>query len=104
MPENQWSNTFRWWSSRGKRYCSSRCFAAAENQVHVVFAIFSVPILWFPAMSFTVLLLSEISVLNLVASLFIIGILIVFTGFFVYMIAIGREERRKRELETRSIH
>ncbi len=92
--EYQWSNTFRWWSSRGKKYCSARCFAAAEYQVHVIFLVFSIPILWFPIVSFTTLLMSEMSVQNLVASMLLIGILIMFSGFFVYMIAIGREERR----------
>jgi hypothetical protein len=97
-PETQWNNTFRWWSSRGKRYCSARCFAAAEYQAHIIFAVCSVPLFWFPIMSFAALLLSEMSILNLVASLLLIGIMIAFTGFFVYMVAIGKEERRKREL------
>ena len=98
--ENQWSNTFRWRSSRGKGYCSARCYAAGEPQVHVIFLVCSVPILWFPIVSFAALLLSEMSVLNLVVSLLLIGIMIMFTGFFLYMIVIGKVERGKRELET----
>lgn len=101
--ENQWSKV-RWRSSRGKEYCSSRCYAAGEPQVHVIFLVCSVPILWFPMMSFVALLLSEMSTLNLFVSLLLIGIMIMFTGFFVYMIAIGRVERRKKELETPLTH
>ncbi len=55
-------------------------------------------------MSFVTLLLSEMSTLNLVVSLLLIGIVIAFTGFFVYMVAIGKQERRKRELGTPLTH
>lgn len=96
-PEYQWNTAFRWWS-RGKRYCSARCFAADLYQAHIVFAVCSVPLLWFPIMSFVMSLLSEGSTFYLGVSLFLIGIVIAFTSFFVYMIAIGTEERRKIEL------
>jgi hypothetical protein len=98
LPENHWSNTFRWWS-RGKRYCSARCFAAAEYQAHLVFAICGAPLLWFPILSFAASLLSEESTFYLFVSLFLITIAIAFTGFFVYMVAIGKEERKKVALE-----
>jgi hypothetical protein len=103
-PENEWNSSFRWWSSRGKRYCSARCFAAAEYQAHIVFVVFSVPLLWFPIMSLTASLLSERSALNLIVSMWLIGIAIAFTGFFVYMVVIGKEERRNRELGNPLIH
>ncbi|MHA2118780.1 MAG: hypothetical protein ACW98J_07660, partial [Candidatus Thorarchaeota archaeon] len=85
-------------------YCSARCFAAAEYQVHIIFAVCSIPLFWFPIMSFAMMLLSEMSILNLVVSLWLIGIAIAFTGFFVYMVAIGKEERRKRELGNPLTH
>jgi hypothetical protein len=96
-PENQWNNSSRWWSSRGKRYCSGRCFAAAEYQAHIVFAVFLVPLIWLEILSFAASLLSEGSSFYLIVSLFLIGIAIAFTGFFVYMVVIGKEERRKKE-------
>ncbi len=99
-PENQWTNTLRWWSARGKKYCSAQCFAAAHFKAHIVFAVFAVPILWFPTMSLAWMLMSETSSFNLVVSLWLIGIVIVFTSACVYMVAIGKEERGKGKIGT----
>ncbi|MGD9381839.1 MAG: hypothetical protein PVI03_05285 [Candidatus Thorarchaeota archaeon] len=49
------------------------------------------------------MLLSEISAANLLASLSLNMIMTMYTSFFIYMIAIGKAERRKRELGTLSI-
>lgn len=103
-PENQWNSSIRWWSSREKRYCSARCFAAAEYQAHIVFAVCSAPLLWFLILSFAASLLSNGFAFYLVVSIFIIAIAIAFTGFFVYMVVIGKEERRKRDLRNLLTH
>ena len=97
-PKNQWNSRFRWQSARGKRYCSARCYAAAEPQVPIIFAVCIAPLLWLPTLYLTAFLLSEMSTPNLLASLSLYVIMITYTGFFVYMIAIGKKERRKREL------
>jgi hypothetical protein len=55
-------------------------------------------------LSFTASLSSEGSAFYLVVSIFLIIIAIAFTGFFVYMVAIGKEERRERDLRNLSTH
>jgi len=99
-PKNQWNSTFRWWSIRGKSYCSARCFAAAEYQAHVIFGVCSVPILLLVTISLAELLLSETTSFYLGVSLLIIGIVIAFTGVCVYMVVVGIEERGKMRMAT----
>jgi hypothetical protein len=71
-PENKWNSSIRWWSSRGERYCSAKCFAAAEYQALIIFAVGSVPLLWFPILSFAASMLSEGSEFYTAVSLFLI--------------------------------
>ncbi|MFX1473024.1 MAG: hypothetical protein ACFFBM_11025 [Promethearchaeota archaeon] len=102
-PKDQWNSRFLWRSARGRRYCSARCYAAAEPQVPIFFAVCTVPLLWLPISIFTAWLLSEMSTANLLALLSLNATMTIYTSFFIYMIAIGRAERRTRELENPSI-
>ena len=98
-PETEWTTRVRW-KSRGNRYCSARCFAAAEYHAHIAMAICSIPILSLLAANLVFILLSDQSLFYLVVEIWVLGIIFTYAGSCMYMISLGKSERQEKERDS----